>query len=151
MTACQPVTERYKRKGNCWCRGEERATERLTYVRLFLMLCDWLILIRHLPTVEPQVSQARNTSIGEYRHCCVTFEYKDLYGEKTYRFRNLRKWKDSIKNSLPYMKCVLRLSCVVHGPIYSRYREKTVYITSHKTAINRPRRDVTHSVIFREL
>ena len=24
----------------------------------------------------------------------------------------------SIKNSLPYLKCVLRLSCVVHGPIY---------------------------------
>ena len=26
----------------------------------------------------------------------------------------------SIKNSLPYFKCVLRLSCVVHGPIYGR-------------------------------
>ena len=24
----------------------------------------------------------------------------------------------SIKNSLPYLKCVLRLSCVVHGLIY---------------------------------
>ena len=24
----------------------------------------------------------------------------------------------SITNSLPYVKCVLRLSCVVHGPIY---------------------------------
>ena len=24
----------------------------------------------------------------------------------------------SIKNSLPYLKCVFRLSCVVHGPIY---------------------------------
>ena len=24
----------------------------------------------------------------------------------------------SIKNSLHYLKCVLRLSCVVHGPIY---------------------------------
>ena len=24
----------------------------------------------------------------------------------------------SIKNSLPYLKCVLHLSCVVHGPIY---------------------------------
>ena len=28
----------------------------------------------------------------------------------------------SIKNSLPYLKCVLRLSCVVHGPIYGRFR-----------------------------
>ena len=54
----------------------------------------------------------------------------------------------SIKNSLPYLKCVLRLSCVVHGQIYGRfmgfytngfkplYREKTVYIKTHKTAIN---------------
>ena len=24
----------------------------------------------------------------------------------------------SMKNGLPYLKCVLRLSCVVHGPIY---------------------------------
>ena len=27
----------------------------------------------------------------------------------------------SIKNSLTYLKCVLRLSCVVHGPIYGRF------------------------------
>ena len=27
----------------------------------------------------------------------------------------------SNKNSLPYLKCVLRLSCVVHGPIYGRF------------------------------
>ena len=26
----------------------------------------------------------------------------------------------SIKNSLPYLKCALRLSCGVHGPIYGR-------------------------------
>ena len=26
-----------------------------------------------------------------------------------------------IKNSLPYLKCVLRLSFVVHGPIYGRF------------------------------
>ena len=47
---------------------------------------------------------------------------KDLYGgKKPYRFCNLRKWKDFKKNSLPYLKCVLRLSCVVHGPIYGRF------------------------------
>ena len=28
----------------------------------------------------------------------------------------------SIKNSLLYIKCVLHLSCVVHGPIYGRFR-----------------------------
>ena len=27
----------------------------------------------------------------------------------------------SIKNCLPCIKCVLRLSCVVHGPIYGRF------------------------------
>ena len=27
----------------------------------------------------------------------------------------------SIKNSLPYLKCALRLSCVVQGPIYGRF------------------------------
>ena len=32
----------------------------------------------------------------------------------------------SMKNSLPYIKCVLRLSCVVHGPIYGRFMGCTV-------------------------
>ena len=27
----------------------------------------------------------------------------------------------SIKNSLPYLKCVLHLSCVVYGPIYDPF------------------------------
>ena len=27
----------------------------------------------------------------------------------------------SKKDSLPYLKCVSRLSCVVHGPIYGRF------------------------------
>ena len=27
----------------------------------------------------------------------------------------------SIKDSLPYLKYVLRFSCVVHGPIYGRF------------------------------
>ena len=31
-----------------------------------------------------------------------------------------------MKNSLPYIKCVLRLSCVVHGPIYGRFMGCTV-------------------------
>ena len=36
---------------------------------------------------------------------------------KNYRFCYLNKKK----NSLPYLKCVLRLSCVVHGRIYGRF------------------------------
>ena len=43
------------------------------------------------------------------------------------------------KNSLPYLKCVLRLSCVAHGRfmtvLWVYVREKTVYIKTHKTAI----------------
>ena len=31
--------------------------------------------------------------------------------------------KNLIKNSLPYLKCVLRLSCVVLGPIYGRFMD----------------------------
>ena len=30
----------------------------------------------------------------------------------------------SIKNGLPYLKCVLPLSCVVHGPIKDRFMER---------------------------
>ena len=32
----------------------------------------------------------------------------------------------STKNSLPYIKCVLRLSCVTHGPIHGRFMGCTV-------------------------
>ena len=47
---------------------------------------------------------------------------KDLYGgKKTYRFCNHENERISIKNSLPYLKCVLRVSCVVHGPIYGHF------------------------------
>ena len=35
----------------------------------------------------------------------------------------------SIRNSLPYIKFVLRLSCVVHGPIYGLYcKQLSLYI-----------------------
>ena len=34
--------------------------------------------------------------------------------------------KKKKKNSLPYIKCVLRLSCVVNGPIYGRFLGGTV-------------------------
>ena len=51
--ACHSVTEGYKRTGNGWCTRGEKATERLTYVCFsVLMLCDWLILTWHLPTLE---------------------------------------------------------------------------------------------------
>ena len=60
------------------------------------------------------IAQARNMSIGEHRHCCVTLisKYKDLYGKKTYRFLNLRKWKDFNKKQLTlHTMCVTSLLC----------------------------------------
>ena len=49
------------------------------------------------------------------------------------------------KNSLPYIKCALRLSCVVHGPIYGRFMGYTVNgFLSYKSAHGPHRRDVTH-------
>ena len=49
----------------------------------------------------------------------------------------------SIKNSLPYLKCVLRLSCVVHEPIYVRFmgflcKRFSLYVK--KTVIHRENR-----------
>ena len=53
------------------------------------------------PRESPQVAQARNMSID-----------KDLYGKKTYRFCNLRKWKDFNKKQLTLLKmCVTSLLC----------------------------------------
>ena len=40
--------------------------------------------------------------------------------KKTIVSCNLQKWKDINKKQLT-LKCVLRLSCVVHGPIYGRF------------------------------
>ena len=50
------------------------------------------------------------------------------------------------KNSLPYIKCVLRLSCVVHGPIYGRFMDYCTVngFLSYKSAHGRHRRDVTN-------
>ena len=72
--------------------------------------------------VTSQVAQARNISIGEHHHCCVTFEIWGFVWEKkpivSVTYENERI---SIKNSIPYLKCVFRLSCVVHRPIYGRF------------------------------
>ena len=39
-----------------------------------------------------------------------------------------------LKNTLPFIKCVLRLFCVVHGPIYGRFMDCTVndFLSIHK-------------------
>ena len=42
-------------------------------------------------------------------------------GKKPIVSVNKENERISIKNSLPYLKCVLRLYCVVHGSIYGRF------------------------------
>ena len=42
-------------------------------------------------------------------------------GKKTIVSVTYEDERISIKNSLLYIKCVLRLSWVVHGPIYGRF------------------------------
>ena len=42
-------------------------------------------------------------------------------GKKPIVFVTYENERISIKNSLPYLKCVLRLSYVVHGPICGRF------------------------------
>ena len=65
-------------------------------------------------------------NIGEHRHCCATLisKYKDFYGKKPIVSVTYENESISIKTILPYIKCVLRLSCVVHGPIYGLYRQQ---------------------------
>ena len=41
--------------------------------------------------------------------------------------------RTSIKNSLPYIKCVLHVSCVVRGPIYDHFTGCTVNGLGHPT------------------
>ena len=61
-------------------------------------------------------------SIGEHRHCCVTFEIWGFVWGKNLSFLYPTTMKGfQSKNSLPYIKSVLRLSWVVHGPIFMGY------------------------------
>ena len=64
--------------------------------------------------VHIQVAQARQTSalLRNIRNIRICTGKKPIVSV-TYENERI-----SIKNSLPYLKCVLRLSCVVHGQIY---------------------------------
>ena len=55
--------------------------------------------------VLPQVAQARNMSIGEHRHCCATFEYKDLYNK--YKYINLYVERKSFTKCGPTIRLCL--------------------------------------------
>ena len=69
-----------------------------------------------------QVAQARNIGIGDHRHRCLTIcmERKPVVSVTN------ENGRISIKNSLPYIKCVLRISWVFHGPVYGRSMGCTV-------------------------
>ena len=69
-----------------------------------------------------QVAQARNIGIGDHRHRCITIcmEKKPVVSVTN------ENGRISIKNSLPYIKCVLRISWVFHGPVYGRSMGCTV-------------------------
>ena len=72
--------------------------------------------------IYPQVAQARNMSIGEHRHCCVTFKIQRFVWEKTYRFCNLRKRKDFNKKQLTLLKmCVTSLLCGPRADLWPFY------------------------------
>ena len=69
-----------------------------------------------------QVAQARNIGIGDHRHRCITIcmEKKPVVSVTN------ENGRISIKNSLPYIKCVLRISWGFHGPVYGRSMGCTV-------------------------
>ena len=74
--------------------------------------------------VPSQVAQARNMSIGEHHHCCVTFEiWGFVWEKKTYRFCNLRKWKDVNKKQHTLLKmCVASVLCSPRADLWPCYR-----------------------------
>ena len=82
------------------------------------------LLRRNEDTIgKPQVSQARNMSIGGASALLRNIQNKRIcIGKKPIVSVTHENERISIKKtSLPYIKCVLRLSCVVHGPIYGRF------------------------------
>ena len=69
-----------------------------------------------------QVAQVSNMSISKHRHCCITFKtIRICIAKKTIVSVTYENETISTKNSLPYLKCVLRLSCIVHGLIYGHF------------------------------
>ena len=71
--------------------------------------------------LSPQVAQAR------YEHRRALALLRNIQNIRICMGKNpivsvtYENERISIKNSLPYLKCVLRLSCVVHGSIYGRF------------------------------
>ena len=93
---------------------------------LFLTHCAAVFKIGFLLAstlnVLAQVAQARNMSIaGASALLRNVRNIRICMGKKPIVSVTYENERISIKNSLPYIKCVLRLSCVVHEAIYGRF------------------------------
>ena len=78
---------------------------------------------RKLTACSSQDSFACNESL-KYEHrraSALLRNIQDLYGKKPIVSVPYENERITIKNSLPYLKCVLRLSCAAHRPIYGRF------------------------------
>ena len=140
LIKCPPTIGEESAKWRWWSTGERKAISAEIHLERLSTVSR--------PSVDRLSSESRLT-IDRYIDR-VSTEYRPLYrpiDRSTLPTVNMQPSYEneriSIKNSLPYLKWVLRLSCVVHGPIYGRfmgllYREKTVYIKTQKTALNRP-------------
>ena len=69
-----------------------------------------------------QVAQARNMSIGDSLALLRNIQnIRICMGKKPIVSATYENERISIKNSLTFLKCVLRFSCLVHRPIYGRF------------------------------
>ena len=70
-------------------------------------------------------STGNPSSKYDHRHYCVTLEiqrkYKDLYRKKPIVSVTYENERISIKNSLPYLKCVLRLLCGPRADLWAPF------------------------------
>ena len=72
----------------------------------------------HITTGSPSSKYERRRASALLRNIC---NIRICMGKKPIVSVTYENETISIKNSLPYLKCVLRLSCVVHGPIYGHF------------------------------
>ena len=103
------------------------STLKMTGYELVSNFVDLMSIWKEKPRLFKRIKTYLQTgsASSKYEHRRASALLRNIqnigYGKKPYHFCNLRKWKDFNENSLPYLKCVLRLSCVVHGPIYGRF------------------------------
>ena len=73
---------------------------------------------------QPSITGSPNSKYEHRRTSAFSRNIRNIricIGQKPIVSVTYENERSSIKNSLPYLKCVLRLPCVVHGPIYGRF------------------------------